>query len=82
MECPKCKGRGFVDNPRFYSYRTGCNDAYYHGIEPTKKCSNCNGSGFVIGNVKEIAQRLLCAANGQITITPREAKQMYDAIIK
>ena len=81
MECPKCKGRGFVVNPRFYSYKTGCNDAYNHGIEPTKKCKNCNGKGFIIGDIKQVASRLLSAANGS-TITPREAKQMYDAITK
>jgi hypothetical protein len=52
-----------------------------HGIEPTKKCVTCNGSGYIVGNLKEIAERLLCAANGQ-TITPREAKNMYNAIMK
>jgi DnaJ-class molecular chaperone len=81
MKCTKCNGRGFIDNPRFYSYKTGCNDAYMHGIEPTKKCVTCNGSGYIVGNLKEIAERLLCAANGQ-TITPREAKNMYNAIMK
>ena len=48
MKCPKCNGRGFIDNPRFYSYKTGCNDAYQHGIEPTKKCVTCNGSGYIV----------------------------------
>lgn len=81
MKCPKCNGRGFIDNPRFYSYKTGCNDAYQHGIEPTKKCVTCNGSGYIVGNLKEIAERLLCAANGQ-TITPIEAISMYNAIMK
>ena len=81
MVCSKCNGKGFVDNPRFYSYKTGCNDAWNNGIEPTKKCSTCNGCGFIIGNIQEIAERLLSAANG-CTITPREARQMYNAIIK
>ena len=80
MKCHKCKGRGFVDNPRFYSYNTGCNDAYNHGIEPTKKCKECNGKGFIIVNIKEIASRLLSAATGS-TITKREAKQMYNVIM-
>ena len=81
MVCPKCNGKGFVDNQRFYSYKTGCNDAYWHGIKPTKKCSNCNGVGYIIGDIKGIAERLLSAANG-CTITPREARQMYNAIMK
>jgi DnaJ-class molecular chaperone len=81
MVCPKCNGKGFVDNPRFYSYKTGCNDAYMHGIEPTKKCKNCNGKGYIISNINEVALRLLSAATGS-TITPREARQMYDVIMK
>ena len=80
MICQKCNGKGFVDNPRFYSYKTGCNDAYMHGIEPTKKCKECNGKGFIIGNIKGVASRLLSAANGS-TITPREARQMYNVIM-
>lgn len=31
--------------------------------------------------INEIADRLLCAANG-VTITPKEAKEMYNAIMK
>lgn len=81
MMCPKCNGSGFVDNPRYYSYPTGCTDAWCHGIAPMIKCRNCSGSGFIIGNIKEIADRLLCAAKG-VTITQREAKQMYNAIMK
>ena len=30
---------------------------------------------------EDIVERLRCAANG-VTITPREAKQMYEAIMK
>ena len=79
MECPKCKGAGFVSNPRYYN-----NDAQYswsHGISPSKICSACKGSGYIIGNMKDIVERLRCAANG-VTISDREAKQMYEAIVK
>ena len=68
MICPKCNGKGFVDNPRFYSYKTGCNDAYVHGIEPTKKCKECNGKGFIIGNIK---------ADLQVKIAERDVPDFY-----
>lgn len=79
MECPKCKGKGWLDNPRYYAH-----DAQYswsHGIPTRKKCSNCKGSGYIIGNMTDIVDRLRCAANG-VTISDREAKQMYEAIVK
>lgn len=79
MKCPRCDGKGYVDNPRYYN--VGSAIAYERGISPAKKCSKCNGSGFIIGNIQEIADRLLVAANG-VTITKKEAKEMYDAIMK
>jgi len=79
MECPKCKGKGYVYNPRYYNIP--CWEAYEKGIKPTRECTKCNGSGFIIGNIQDIANRLECAMNG-VTITTREAKQMYDAIMK
>jgi DnaJ-class molecular chaperone len=79
MKCPKCDGSGFVDNPSYYQHSPSW--SWEHDIAPRKECKNCNGSGFIIGNIKELAERLLCAANG-VTITPREAKQMYNAIMK
>ena len=79
MECPKCKGKGWLENPNYYNH-----DPQYswsHGIQPSKKCAKCNGTGFIIGNIKDIVRRLECAANG-VTITPKEAKEMYEAILK
>lgn len=45
------------------------------------KCSKCNGSGYIIGNINDIVDRLKVAANG-VTITQKEAKQMLEAILK
>ena len=78
MKCPKCNGRGVVDNARYYAH--GSAWAYDRGVQPTRPCKHCQGSGFIIGNIADIAERLASAANG-VTITPREAKQMYEAII-
>lgn len=79
MICPKCNGAGEVPNQRYYNMTNA--EAYERGIMPSKKCTKCNGSGFIIGNIQDIANRLLVAANG-VTITKREAKQMYDAIMR
>lgn len=54
--------------------------AYERGINPMRTCKNCKGSGFIIGNIKDIVDRLKCAVNG-VTITKDEAKQMLNAII-
>ena len=51
------------------------------GITATKQCKQCNGSGYIIGNIQDIADRLKRAANG-VTISKEEAKQMLDAIMK
>lgn len=79
MKCPKCNGAGEVPNRRYYNMSSA--EAYERGIMPARKCTKCNGSGFIIGNIQDIANRLLVAANG-VTITKREAQQMYDAIMK
>lgn len=79
MKCPKCGGRGSVANPKYFAHSPSW--SWEHDIKASKPCPNCNGSGYIIGNIKDIAERLACAANG-VTITPREAKQMYEAIIK
>ena len=51
------------------------------GYNPTIKCKQCNGSGYIIGNINDIVDRLKVAANG-VTITQKEAKQMLEAILK
>lgn len=79
MECPKCNGRGYITNKRYYNMSPSL--AWEHGIKPMRTCGNCKGSGFIIGNIKDIVDRLKCAVNG-VTITPEEAKEMLDCIIK
>lgn len=79
MECPKCKGNGWVENPRYYRHNASW--SWEHDIPPRITCKKCNGIGFIIGNMQDIVDRLRCAANG-VTITQMEAKQMYEAITK
>lgn len=45
------------------------------------ECPKCNGTGYIIGNISDIVNRLRAASNG-VTITTREAKQMLEAILK
>lgn len=79
MKCPKCNGTGVIDNPRYYRYSSFV--AYERGIKAIKDCKNCNGSGYIIGNIQDIVDRLECAAKG-VTISKDEAKQMLEAITK
>ena len=79
MMCGKCNGRGVVANPRYYRHSNS--EAWEMGIPATKPCKHCGGSGYIIGNIGDIVERLRVAANG-VTITKREAKQMLDAILK
>ena len=79
MKCAKCNGRGIVTNNRYYLHSSS--EAYEMGIHPTKPCKHCGGSGYIIGNIGDIVDRLRVAANG-VTITKREAQQMLDAILR
>lgn len=79
MKCPVCNGIGQVDNPRYY--RHSASWSWEHDIPPRIICRKCRGIGYIIGNMADLVERLKCAANG-VTITKREAKQMYEAIIK
>lgn len=79
MKCAKCNGRGIVSNNRYYLHSNS--EAYEMGIHPTKPCKQCGGSGYIIGNIGDIVERLRVAANG-VTITKREAQQMLDTILR
>lgn len=68
-----------IDNPRYYRYPS-C-ESYVMGISPTQKCRMCGGSGYIIGNIGDIVERLKAAVNG-VTISPKEAKGMLDVILK
>ena len=77
MKCPKCNGEGLASNPRYYRYSSS--EAYERGIPAAIECKHCHGSGYIIGNIQDIVDRLECAANG-VTISKEEAKQMLNAI--
>ena len=81
MKCSKCNGSGTIDNPRYWGGRYSCIEAWERGYDPSIKCKQCNGTGYIIGNMSEIVDRLRCAANG-VTIRTKEAKQMLEAILK
>lgn len=68
-----------VDNPRYYRHPSY--ESYIMGILPTQKCRICGGSGYIIGNLSDIVERLRAAVNG-VTISPKEAKGMLDVILK
>ena len=52
MKCAKCDGKGWYDNPKYpipYGNWAG---------EPTINCKKCKGSGYIIGNVKDVLDLL------------------------
>lgn len=82
MKCDRCNGRGRVDNPRYWSGRYSCVEAWERGISPVIKCKKCDGSGYIIGCIDDIVDRLKVAANGGVAITQKEANEMLEAILK
>jgi hypothetical protein len=78
MKCPKCNGKGYVTNKEYFDLSPSL--AYENGVLPRKPCYHCNESGYIIGSIKDVIDRLKCAVNG-VTITPEEAKQMLNAIM-
>lgn len=77
MKCDKCNGNGYISNPKYYKHSPSW--SWEHNIPSQVKCKKCNGTGYIIGNIQDIADRLRAAANG-VTITRKEAKEMYAAI--
>lgn len=58
MICKKCNGNGYRNNPRYH----GCQDVGWH--EPRIKCRACEGSGFIVGSLKEVLDVLKVIRNG------------------
>ena len=82
MKCDRCNGSGRVDNPRYWSGRYSCVEAWERGISPVIKCKKCDGSGYIIGCIADIVDRLKVADNGGVAITQKEANEMLEAILK
>lgn len=54
MRCEKCDGKGCKDNPKYYEAKCKYKTDYYLTFEPTIKCRACKGTGYVIGDVKDV----------------------------
>lgn len=78
MICPKCGGKGFVANNRYYRYSNA--EAYERGIHPTKTCKECNGSGVVIGTAMEVMNILEVASSHNRGLTAKEVKDILKLI--
>ena len=53
MKCVKCDGNGYYDNPKYINCHSFC-----EGIESRINCKKCKGSGYVIGNIKDVVSFL------------------------
>lgn len=80
MKCEKCDGRGWNDNQRYWN--TAACIAYERGIEARKKCGKCKGTGYIIGNVKDVLDLLKVLKNNRQCCTDKEIQQCIDAIEK
>lgn len=74
MICDRCKGRGYVYDPRLYDVPGW--KAYEMGYTEPKKCRKCGGSGFVLGNAEEVMDLLTVAIKTKTPLTMREIKQL------
>lgn len=56
MKCQKCEGKGWIHNNKYYTMASCV--AYERGIESRKECNDCKGSGYIIGDVKDVIRNL------------------------
>lgn len=80
MKCPKCEGRGWNDNQRYWNAKAKYQTDYYLRFEPTVKCGNCKGSGYIIGNVKDVLDFLRHLEKGKFMYDKEYAEQTRQCI--
>lgn len=83
MKCPHCEGRGWKHNQRYYSAKERYPTCYYLKYEPTVTCRKCKGTGFIIGNPKEVLEflkHLEVAKFADDTEYQRQVRQCISAI--
>ena len=80
MKCDKCDGVGWNDNPKYWDKRY---DSYILH-DPRINCRKCKGTGYVIGNIKEVFGFLKVLEDrfNHDKEVLKEIKQCIDAIEK
>lgn len=58
MICEKCNGKGLVDNSVYWTKKLNLQSSSYLLHDPTIKCKKCHGSGYIIGNTKDVVDFL------------------------
>lgn len=58
MICKKCEGKGWYDNPKYPAPTSHS----WAGV-PTIDCRICKGTGYIIGNVKDVISFLKVLEN-------------------
>ena len=74
MICDKCHGAGYCETP----HRSHVPEvvAFERGYTEPIKCSRCNGTGFLSGNIHEIIETLNRAIGDNRPLTIRELKHL------
>ena len=63
MECQDCEGKGWKDNQRYWTAKANIHNDSYMRYEPNIKCKSCKGSGYIVGNVKDVLDFLRILEN-------------------
>lgn len=79
MECDKCNGHGSIPNQKYYNHSSVV--SYERGITVSVKCKKCNGTGYIIGNMKEALHDLNVLLNSESNLEKRRIlKQIIQLI--
>jgi predicted methyltransferase len=83
VKCDKCGGSGVVENPKYWNAKNRYpNSDYYLQFDTSITCKKCNGSGYIIGKIKDVLQ-LLSHLKTKFENNPeykREIQQCIDLI--
>lgn len=73
MICGKCNGYGWVRNPHFTSDGS---------TVPSFTCKNCVGTGFVLGNARDVMECIDVHINNKTPLTMGEMKELKAMLLK
>ncbi len=80
MKCTKCSGTGMVENPEYYRNKHQYDTCYYLLFSPTRVCSKCKGSGYIIGKISEVLNFLEYLRDTEFRDNLEMKKQVIDCI--
>lgn len=77
MKCKKCQGCGWIRNPKWVGGGSASD-----GITPSRTCKTCQGTGFVVGDMKDVISQLKYVAATLLAINQKELSNDIQECIK